>query len=250
MLLFRVSDYQGGAAIAPPEPDRGESVGQAGQYRQDQDPDDDVRNVPLAGQRQGGPHHPLGAEDDQRHCDDDQEDHLPHGLLGIRDRCDGAVARPRLRSARVEAPAPEQDRVGDRDQQEGGRGRRGRNQVEDQAPCDRRREQGDGALDRQRPPGQVDRAGQHRAGTDHRGEIEDIRAEDHAHAHPLLARRECDQGGGELRAIGGQCREQTDEWLGEPDPRPDVVEPVGEQRGRTEGDGDGERRTAALPGRG
>ena len=154
-----------------------------------------------------------------------------------------AMVRSRARasaSVGVKAPAPEQDHVGDRDQEKGHRRDPGWDQVQDQEAGDRGGEQRDGALDSQRPPGQVDCAGQHCAGADHRGQVEDVRAEDHSHAHPLLARRESDQGGGELRAVCGQGREQADEGLGEPEPGPDVVEPVGEQRGRRERDGDRE----------
>ena len=194
----------------------------------------------CAGERQCRPHHPLRAEDDQRYGEADQGGHLPNRLLGVRKRRDGAVACSRLRRVGVEAATPKQDHVGDRDQEKGHRRDPGWDQVEDQETGDRGGEQRDGALDSQRPPGQVDCAGQHCAGADHRGQVEDVRAENHSHAHPFLARRESDQGGGELRAVCGQRREQADEGLGEPEPGPNMVEPVGEQRRRRERDGDGE----------
>ena len=41
-------------------------------------------------------------------------------------------------------------------------------------------------------------------------------------------------------SVGGECGEQPDERLREADPRPDVVEPVGEQGGRRQRDRDRE----------
>jgi hypothetical protein len=64
-------------------------------------------------------------------------------------------------------------------------------------------------------------------------------AEHDPEAHPLLTVREGDQGRGDLRPAGCERGEEARERLRQAEPRAEVVEPIGEDARRPQGQGDG-----------
>ena len=139
--------------------------------------------------------------------------------------------------------------VRNRDRGEERAGPGARQEPEDEGAGDQGRSERDGSFDRQLPAADRHGPGQHRREADHRGEVEDVGAEDDSEADVLLAARQRDDCRRELWRIGGECGEEPDHRLGQAEPRADVVEPVGEearrrqrQRERADEERDGERR--------
>ena len=70
------------------------------------------------------------------------------------------------------------------------------------------------------------------ADADHRGEVEGVRSDEHADADVVGALGQGEQRRGDLRAVGGERRQQADQRLGEPEPDAEPIEPAREARGR------------------
>ena len=90
-------------------------------------------------------------------------------------------------------------------------------------------------------PGDDDAPCEQRREPDHRRQVEDVRADDDAEARLPVALDQRDDRRGDLGRVGGDGGQEADRRLGQPDPRPDVVELVGEVPGGGEHDGGRDR---------
>jgi len=108
--------------------------------------------------------------------------------------------------------------------------------VQQQRGREQRDDEADRALERQRLARQPHPSGDQRAQPDHRGEVEAVRADEHADPYVMGALDQRDQGRGDLRPVCGHRRQQPDQRLGEAEPHAEPVEPAGEQPRRTERD--------------
>ena len=90
----------------------------------------------------------------------------------------------------------------------------------------------DDRLDRERRAPRPHRPRDDRTHSDHRGEVERVRAEHDAEADIAFAAEDRRDRGRELRTVGGDRRQDPEQRLGEAEPDTDTVEPIGEHRGR------------------
>ena len=177
---------QRGAPAGDAEANRGHRVRDARERTEDQHAEDRVRDVPMGTEAQRRLNHAEAAGDDQRHVEEDQGEQVVCRVgARVRLAVDRRVLVKGLREA-LEMPATEPG-SGDhdreiRDQRERGQDRRagGREPAEEQRGRDQRHDQAHRALEQQRRAGKPYPSGDQRAQPDHRGEVEPVRADEHA----------------------------------------------------------------------